>query len=109
MGNNEMRAYENVAQIEKLPYDTLHALFPSVQYRVMGQKWFRKFLGHRTNEVTGEEETYAAGEWRSVSDDRKFDTPQMAYEYARMNYTKGHYKVYAYVPELHRAPQIVNE
>lgn len=110
MGNNEMMAIQNASAIERLPYETLKALFPSVQYMVRGEKWFRKFIGHRTNEITGKEETYAAGEWRAVMDGRTFDNPQMAYEYAQMNYSRGHYKVYAYVPELHRvSSQIVNE
>ena len=68
MGNNEMMAMANAREIEKLPYETLKALFPSVRYMVQGEKWHRKFIGHRTNEITGREETYAAGEWRA---DRK--------------------------------------
>jgi hypothetical protein len=110
MGNNEMMAMANAREIEKLPYDTLKALFPNVRYMVQGERWYRKFIGHRTNEITGKEETYAAGEWKAEINGREFDTPQMAYEYARMNYSKGHFKVYAFVPELHRVSnQIINE
>ena len=41
MGNNEMMAMANAREIEKLPYETLKALFPSVRYMVqMGMNIF---------------------------------------------------------------------
>lgn len=38
MGNNEIMAIANAREIEKLPYETLKALFPSVRYMVQGGK-----------------------------------------------------------------------
>lgn len=110
MGNNEMMAMANAREIEKLPYETLKALFPSVRYMVQGEKWHRKFIGHRTNEITGKEETYAAGEWLADLNGQSFENPTMANMWAKMTYSKGHYKVYAFVPELHKVSnQIINE
>ena len=98
MGNNEMMAMANAREIETLPYET------------QGEKWYRKFIGHRTNEITGKEETYAAGEWRADLNGQSFENPTMANMWAQMTYSKGHYKVYAFVPELHKVSnQIVNE
>lgn len=107
MGINEQMAMANAREIEKLPFETLKALFPSVQYYVQGEKWFRKFIGHRTNEVTGKEETYAAGEWRADLNGKSFDNPTMAQLWAQMNYSKGRFKVYAFVPELHRVTNVI--
>ena len=110
MGNNEQMAYANAREIEKLPYDTLKSLFPSVRYHVQGEKWHRKYIAHRTNEITGKDETYAAGEWKAELNNESFDNPTMAHMWGQMNYSKGHFRVYAYVPELHRVcNQIVSE
>lgn len=37
MGNNEIMAMANARKIEKLPYETLKAMFPSVRYMVQGE------------------------------------------------------------------------
>lgn len=105
MGNNELCALANAREIEKLPYETLKAMFPNVRYYVHGQRWHRKFLGHKTDKW-GNKETYAVGEWLESPNGKEFDNPTMATMWAEMNYTKGHYKVVAFVPELHR---VVNE
>ena len=94
MGNNEIMAIANAREIEKLPYETLKALFPSVRYMVQGEKWHRKFIGHRTNEM-GNEETYASGEWRADLNGKSFENSTMALLWAQMTYSKGHFKVYA--------------
>jgi len=109
MGNNEIMAIANAREIEKLPYETLKTMFPSVRYMVQGEKWHRKFIGHRTNEITGKEETYAAGEWRADLNGKSFENPTMALLWAQMTYSKGHFKVYAFVPELHVSARFVNE
>ena len=110
MGINDMVAMANARKIEMLPYETLKAMFPSVRYMVQGEKWRRKFIGHRTDEITGKEETYAAGEWLSDLNGRTFPNPTVAHQWGELNYSKGHFRVYAYVPELHRvANRIVNE
>ena len=109
MGNNEITAMANASRIESLPYETLKGLFPSVRYMVQGERWFRKFIGHRTNLDTGKEETYAAGEWRADLNGRTFPNPSMAHQWGSMNYSKGHFRVYAYVPELHRVSSLINE
>lgn len=110
MGNNELMAIANAREIEKLPYETLKAMFPSVRYHVQGEIWHRKFIGHRTNEITGKEETYASGEWLTDINCQTFENPTMAHMWAEMTYSKGHYKVYAFVPELHKVcNQIVSE
>lgn len=108
MGNSEIMAIANAREIEKLPYETLKALFPSVRYMVQGEKWHRKFIGHRINEMDNEE-TYASGEWCADLNGKSFENPTMALLWARMTYSKGHFKVYAFVPELHSSARFVNE
>ena len=101
MGNNEICAIANAAKIESLPYETLKAMFPSVRYMVHGEKWVRKFIGHKENEITGKRESYAVGTWVPDNSLPSFSDPTTATICAKRNYTKGHYKVVAFVPELH--------
>lgn len=101
MGNNEICAIANASQIEKLPYETLKAMFPSVRYMVHGETWVRKFIAHKKNEITGKQESYAVGEWLPDHSLPSFPDPTTATICAKRKYTKGHYRVVAFVPELH--------
>lgn len=106
MGNNELIAIANAREIEQLPYTILKQMFPSVTYKVSGEVWFRKFIGHKDNPLTGKKESYAVGEWRDHENGMTFDNPTQAALWAETHYTEGHWRVYAYVPELHQAGSV---
>ena len=112
MSNDEI-AVRNADQIERLPYEILKSMFPSVRYFVDGEVWVAKGYFSKENKYTRKRETVAMGEWQTRCNARAFPNPIQAAQWAELNYAKGHWRIRAYVPELHRTnnsnPNVISE
>lgn len=97
-----MELNNDVATIESLPYEILKGIFPSVRYYVSGQKWHLMGLSKKKLE-NGKTETKAYGRYEEEFHGKGFSNPQSAWEYAHTHYSKGKFRIRAYVPELHEA------
>lgn len=92
----------DVEAIERLPYEILKEIFPSVRYYVSGQKWHLMGLSKKKLE-NGKTETKAYGRYEEEFCGKSFSNPQNAWDYAHRHYSKDKYRIRAYVPELHAA------
>ncbi len=103
---NTQLAYEKANELRRLPFDEVKKMFPSAVCKVSGQRWVREFIGHRKNEFTGKDETYAKGHWEPVNPSIPFDNPTQAADWAKRHFSPGHWEVYNFIPELQ--PKVTN-
>ena len=92
----------NLEAVKRLPFDIIKQMFPRAVLMVDGQKWKTHYIGKKDVMKHGRmtTESYAGGEWKPDYNGRTFTNLQMAWEYAKMNYTSGHYKIKVFIPEL---------
>ena len=84
MSNDEI-AVRNADQIERLPYEILKSMFPSVRYFVDGEVWVAKGYFSKENKYTRKRETVAMGEWQTRCNARAFPNPIQATQWAELN------------------------